>query len=83
MNRMLDMANSNEEVRGTIFQMQPSNVPGSDGMNPFFFQKFWNIVEEYITNAIKNFQATGRLLKQINFTYVSLIPKTKQPKKVA
>lgn len=83
MNCMLDMAISDEEVQGAVFQMQPSKVPGPDGMNPFFFQKFWNIVEEYITNLIKNFQATGRLLKQINFTNVSLIPKTKQPEEVA
>ncbi|KAM1486372.1 hypothetical protein ACFX2I_000579 [Malus domestica] len=52
-------------------------------MNPFFFQKFWNIVGEDTTTAIKNFQATGRLLKQINFTHVTLIPKTKQPEEVA
>ncbi|KAM1949581.1 hypothetical protein ACFX15_009620 [Malus domestica] len=82
MNRMLEGEISTEEVREAVFQMQPSKASGPDGMNPFFFQKFWNIVGEDITNAIKNFQASGKLLKQINFTYVSLIPKTKQPEEV-
>lgn len=58
MNCMLDMAISYEEVQGLVFQMQPSKVLGPDEMNPLFFQKFWNIVEEDIPNAIKNFQAT-------------------------
>jgi len=29
-----------EEVQQALFQMHPSKSPGSDGMSPFFFQKY-------------------------------------------
>ncbi|KAM2549795.1 hypothetical protein TB1_014121 [Malus domestica] len=80
MNRCLEMRISEEEVRKTIFQMQPAKAPGPYGMNPFFYQWYWHIMGMDVTKAIMNFFASGRLLKQVNFTHVKLIPKSKCPK---
>ncbi|KAM2674122.1 hypothetical protein EV2_015350 [Malus domestica] len=83
MNRHLEMRISEEEVRKTVFQMQPAKAPGPDGMNPFFYQWYWHIVGVDVTNTIRNFFASGRLLKQVNFTHVTLIPKSKCPEKMS
>lgn len=32
------------EVKDDLFAMHPDKSPGSDGMNPSFYQKFWDIV---------------------------------------
>ncbi|KAM2879377.1 hypothetical protein FF1_014881 [Malus domestica] len=64
MNRCLEMRISEEEVRKTIFQMQPAKAPGPYGMNPFFYQWYWHIMGMDVTKAIMNFFASGRLLKQ-------------------
>lgn len=59
--------------------MQPSKAPGPNGMNHFFFQRYWPIVRKDTTEAIREFQRSGRLLKQVNYTHVTLIPKIKMP----
>ncbi|KAM1229525.1 hypothetical protein ACFX2G_040692 [Malus domestica] len=46
-------------------------------MPPFFFQKFWGIVGSDVTRAITTIFQSRKLLKQINYTHVSLIPKVK------
>lgn len=74
---------SEEEIKEAAFQMQPSKVPGLDGMPPFFFQKLWPIVRRDITRAIQYFLSSGKLLKQVNYTHVALVPKQKFPQDMA
>ncbi|XP_062028441.1 uncharacterized protein LOC133744326 [Rosa rugosa] len=44
MNESLLAPYSMEEVRNALFQMHPSKAPGPDGMSPFFFHKYWDLV---------------------------------------
>ncbi|KAM2728604.1 hypothetical protein EV1_000081 [Malus domestica] len=80
MNAHLKQNFTNEEIREAIFQMHLSKSPSSDGMPPLFFQKYWEIVGSDVTHAIKSFLKSGKLLKQIHFTPVALIPKVHEPK---
>jgi len=41
----------------------------------FFFQKHWSIVGEDITVAVQSFSQNGSLLKEVNHTLLTLIPK--------
>lgn len=63
--------------------MHPDKPPGIDGLNPSFFQVYWDIVGLDMCMFCKKFFATGDLPENINITLVCLIPKIKQPKKVA
>lgn len=71
-----------EEVRLATFSMHPDKSPGIDGLNPCFFQTYWNVVGEDVVECCQKFMLTGDLPSEVNRTVVCLIPKVKQPRKV-
>ena len=42
-NNSLTTPYSADEIKKAIFQMHPSKASGLDGLNPFFYQFYWNI----------------------------------------
>ena len=50
--------------------------PGPDGYTSAFYRKHWEFVGEDLVRAVKEFFTIGRLLKSLNTTAISLIPKT-------
>ncbi|XP_062028333.1 uncharacterized protein LOC133744209 [Rosa rugosa] len=83
MNESLVQPYTDDEIKAALFQMHPSKSPGPDGMSPFFFQKYWNVVSMDVCNAIRNFLEKGELWPEANYTFLCLIPKTKSPKVAA
>ena len=73
---------TNEEVKYAMFSINGDKAPGPDGFGSHFFRENWNIVGEDVTKAVLDFFHTGKLLKEINSTTITLIPKTKCPKNV-
>ncbi|KAL6211599.1 hypothetical protein ACLB2K_016822 [Fragaria x ananassa] len=78
MNQTLLAPYSMEEVKVALFQMHPSKAPGPDGMSPFFFQKYWDLVGAEVSNAVISFLTTKDMPHDLNFTNVVLIPKVKE-----
>ncbi|CAN0846303.1 LINE-1 retrotransposable element ORF2 protein [Linum grandiflorum] len=67
------------EIRKAFFTIGRNQAPGSDGFTGAFFQSFWPIVGPEATKAVLNFFTTGIMLKNLNHTVISLIPKTSNP----
>ncbi|XP_062112572.1 uncharacterized protein LOC133823736 [Humulus lupulus] len=69
---------SNEEVKATVFEIPSNKSPGPDGFSSFFFQDNWEVVGNTVCEAVISFLHTGKLLKEINSTTLTLIPKAKR-----
>ena len=79
MNMELTKEVTEEEIKNAFFTMDCNKAPGSDGMTPLFFQIFWEIIKGDLVNAIQSFFHSSLMLKAINHTIISLIPKVPCP----
>uniref|UniRef100_A0A2N9FNM3 Reverse transcriptase domain-containing protein n=1 Tax=Fagus sylvatica TaxID=28930 RepID=A0A2N9FNM3_FAGSY len=74
---------SNKEIKDVIFGMGNDKAPGPDGFTALFFKKSWPIIHGSVTEAIRSFFISGKLLKEVNSTIISLIPKVPNPTTVS
>lgn len=79
MNRSLLAPFTGEEVRRALFQMGPFKAPGMDGFPAHFYQKFWSTVGNDVTQVALHFLNNNGDLKDINETWIVLIPKNNHP----
>ena len=68
-----------DEVKEALKQMAPLKAPGPDGMPPLFYQHFWGVVDRDVTNSVLSWLNTGTIPHPINHTFITLIPKIKNP----
>lgn len=61
MNQTLTNSYTEEEVTMSPFQMHPLKALGPNGMSPFFFQKYWQIVEHDVTSVILSVLHFGKV----------------------
>ncbi|GJV01910.1 putative RNA-directed DNA polymerase, eukaryota, reverse transcriptase zinc-binding domain protein [Tanacetum coccineum] len=88
-NTVSDMANenmvksiTNEEIKRAMYGIGDDKASGPDGFTSAFFKKGWDVVGPDVCNAVKDFFINGKLLKEINHTFLALISKTTTPLKV-
>ncbi|KAK4384402.1 Retrovirus-related Pol polyprotein from type-2 retrotransposable element R2DM [Sesamum angolense] len=71
-----------DEVKTALFDIEEDKAPGPDGFSSGFFKAAWPVVGVEVSKAIIDFFKTGRLLKQLNATLLTLIPKVRTPHSV-
>lgn len=59
--------------------MHPNKAPSPDGMNPEFYQRFWEMCGKEVLEACRSWIDLGTLLAALNETNVVLIPKCDSP----
>ncbi|XP_030930869.1 uncharacterized protein LOC115956706 [Quercus lobata] len=67
------------EVELALKQMAPLKAPGPDGMLPLFYQNFWDLVRGDVIHDVLGFLNSGSLPNSLNHTFITLIPKIKNP----
>ena len=73
---------TNEEVVAALKQIHPNKAPRLDGMSVVFFQKYWSIVGNNVTNMVINVLNHNIPIPKLNKTNISLIPKINNPKRM-
>ncbi|XP_020547031.1 uncharacterized protein LOC110011363 [Sesamum indicum] len=64
-----------DDVKNAVFDIAEDKAPGLDGYSSGFFKAAWPVVGQEVTKAILEFFSSGKLLKQVNATLLTLIPK--------
>ncbi|XP_074316598.1 uncharacterized protein LOC141652882 [Silene latifolia] len=67
------------EIKSTIFSIPNDKAPGPDGYSSQFFKPSWDIVGGDVCAAVHECFRNGKMLKQLNATNVTLIPKVSNP----
>ncbi|GJV92051.1 hypothetical protein Tco_1539864 [Tanacetum coccineum] len=73
---------TNNEIKRAMFDIGDDKAPGPDGYTSAFFKKGWDVVGQEVCTAVHDFFANGQLLKEVNHTFIALIPKVTTPLKV-
>lgn len=83
MNVQLDREFTIEEVEVAIKQMAPLKSPGPDGMPPLFYQNYWSLIGSDVTHSILYYLNSGVLPQSLCHSFITLIPKVKNPEYAA
>ncbi|GJX61164.1 hypothetical protein Tco_0294064, partial [Tanacetum coccineum] len=73
---------SNKDIKEAIFFMGNDKSPGPDGYTAAFFKEAWDIVSSDVIKAMKEFFTNGNLLKEVNHTIITPIPKVASPTRI-
>uniref|UniRef100_A0A803PA33 Reverse transcriptase domain-containing protein n=1 Tax=Cannabis sativa TaxID=3483 RepID=A0A803PA33_CANSA len=71
-----------EDIRKAAFSIPANKSPGLDGFSSNFFQDNWEIIGDDICEVVLTFLDSGNILKEINSTIITLVPKIKCPNSV-
>lgn len=70
---------SNMEIWNTVQCINPYKAPGPDGIQAFFYHKFWDIVGKDVCDFVKNYFQSASIPRDVNKTLIVLIPKCDNP----
>nr|GEW31422.1 hypothetical protein [Tanacetum cinerariifolium] len=73
---------TNSEIKTAMFSIGGDKALGLDGYTSAFFKKGWDILGQDVCKAVHDFFINGHLLKEINHTFIALIPKVPTPHRV-
>ena len=71
-----------EELKGAIFSMNPISAASHDGVNGYFFQKYWHIIMDDLMGFVKAFFSGKMIPKYFSHSCIVLLPKVINPNKL-
>jgi hypothetical protein len=70
---------SMEELKMAVRDYDSYKCSGPDGVNFGFIKDFWEVMKSDLLRFVSDFHCNGKLLKGINSTFITLIPKKDSP----
>ncbi|GJT33965.1 RNA-directed DNA polymerase, eukaryota [Tanacetum coccineum] len=67
-----------DEIKKAVWDCGIDKSPGPDGFTFGFYRQFWNLVEQDVVLAVKEFFRMGHIPKGANSSFIALIPKIKE-----
>ncbi|KAH9688162.1 reverse transcriptase domain-containing protein [Citrus sinensis] len=83
MNVQLELPFTAEDVEEALANMCPTKAPGPDGLPAAFFQKHWKSVRNGVISTCLNVLNEQGNPSTLNHTFIALIPKIANPRKVS
>ena len=77
MNAQLSQEFMEWEVQAALKQIAPLKAPSLDGIPPLFYQNYWSLVGDDVTNTILSYLNKATICHPLNHTFLTLIPKIK------
>lgn len=74
--KLIIMPITKEEVWSAVLTIGDDKAPGTDGFSAKFFKSSWTVIGPNVVAAIQDFFLTGRLLRSVNTTLITLVPKS-------
>ena len=68
-----------EEIKAAVWDCSGSKAPGPDGINFKFIKRYWDLIQDYYFSCIKHFERSSHLGRGCNPSFISLVPKCKDP----
>lgn len=68
-----------EEIDRAICSIGASKAPGPNGIFACFYHKYWEYISDTIYNMVHDFFNNNLNLVEINYAYITLIPKQDNP----
>lgn len=72
---MLETEFSESKILAVVKDCEGNKALGPDGFNMLYFQKFWKLMKGEVFNFMKEFYRNGRLVKGLNSSFITLVPK--------
>lgn len=76
---LLEAPISIDEVKNAIWACSGDRALGPDGFTFKFLKTYWNTFYDGIMDFIRYFEFYGKLAKGCNSSFITLIPKVKDP----
>ncbi|CAL5344867.1 unnamed protein product [Camellia sinensis] len=73
--KMLEAEFAEEELWEAIKNCDGNKAPGPDGFNLLCFQKHWKLMKGEVIQFMKEFHTHGKLVRGINSSFITLVPK--------
>ncbi|XP_076944140.1 uncharacterized protein LOC143614650 [Bidens hawaiensis] len=70
---------SREEIKAAVFECGSNKAPGPDGFNFLFVKRFWKFLEDDFFNILTTFHDSGFISHGCGSSFITLIPKVKNP----
>ena len=68
-----------EEVEVALKQMAPLKAPDLDGIPHLFYQSYWSLLGSDVSTTILHYLNSGSLSQALGHSFITLIPKVKDP----
>lgn len=72
-----------EEIKEVVWEYDGNKSPYSDGFNFNFIQNFWEIISPEILKFFNEFHSSARLPKAVSASFMTLIPKNSNPRRLS
>nr|KYP61675.1 Transposon TX1 uncharacterized [Cajanus cajan] len=70
---------SETEIKEAVWSCDGNKCPGPDGFNLRFIKEFWDTLKEDFVGFFDEFFVNGKLVKGVNNSFITLIPKNDNP----